>query len=74
MVGLHRAHFAAEFRIVILLLLDLVARVHDRGVVLLAEFARDLRQRRIGELAREVHRDLARHRQALIAALAFQLL
>src|SRR4051794_29856649 len=36
------------------------ARVHDRGVVAPPEGAADRRQRLVRELAREVHRDLAR--------------
>jgi hypothetical protein len=56
------------------LFFDLVSGVHNRGVVFLAEFARDLGQRCVGKVARQIHRDLARYRQALVAALALKLL
>src|SRR4051794_15948176 len=39
---------------------DLGGRVDHGGVVAAAELLPDLRQRRVGELPREVHRDLAR--------------
>ena len=48
----HGAHLAPEFRIAFHLLLDLVARVHDRRVILLAEFASDLGQGCVREVAR----------------------
>ena len=38
---------------------DLLVRVHDRGVVAVAEELPDLRQREARELTAEVHRDLA---------------
>src|SRR5919201_3735424 len=37
---------------------DLRGRVDNRGVVATAELLADLRQRRVGEFARQVHRDL----------------
>src|SRR5690349_5548103 len=39
-------------------LTDLPVRVHDRGVVAVAELLPDLGQRQLGELAAQVHRDL----------------
>src|SRR4051794_15500959 len=39
---------------------DALERVHDRGVITALERAGDLRQRVIGQAAREVHRELSR--------------
>src|SRR5438045_8224092 len=49
----HRAVLANHAR-------DFRGGVNDGGVVAPAELLADLGQRRVGELAREVHRDLAR--------------
>src|SRR5712691_10093495 len=60
----HRAVLADQTR-------DLGRGVDDGGVVAAAEFLADLRERRVGQLAREVHRDLARVddvMRALVAA------
>ncbi len=51
---------------------DLVDGVDDRGVVTAAEARADLRQRRLGEVARQVHGDLAGIRHLLRAAVAAQ--
>src|ERR1043165_2981138 len=48
----HRAVFADFAR-------DLRGRVNDGGVIAAPELLADLRQRRVGQLARQVHRDLA---------------
>src|SRR5579871_1178867 len=56
------------------LLLDFVARIHDRGVILLTEVARDLGQRVVRELGGNIHRDLARGGEALIAPAVVHLL
>src|SRR5579864_7263777 len=69
----YRAQFAAKFGVAFHLLLHLVARVHHGGVIFLAKLACDLRQGGVGEIARQVHRDLPRHGQALIAPLALEL-
>src|ERR687891_922043 len=63
----HRAILANETR-------DLLRRVHDRRVVAVPELPPDLRKRRVGELAREVHRDLTRVRDRLGATGADKLL
>src|SRR6266511_4820148 len=47
--------------------------VDDRGVVATAEFPADLGQRGVGELAREIHRDLARVDDVLRAPVAAEL-
>src|SRR5690242_17162780 len=52
---------------------DLRRRVDDRGVVAPAELLADLRQRGIGELAREIHRHLAWIDDVLRPAIARQL-
>ena len=54
------------------LLADLLVRVHDRGVVAAAEGLPDLRQRHVGQLAAEVHRDLAGRGERLRLAGAAQ--
>src|SRR5690606_10591645 len=41
-------------------LADLLVRVHDRGVIAIAEELTDLRQRQTRAFATQVHRDLAR--------------
>src|SRR5207249_2534966 len=53
---------------------DLRRRVDDRRVVAAAKLLADLRQRGVGELAREVHRDLARVDDVLRALVAGELL
>src|SRR2546421_2550853 len=62
----HRAVLADQAR-------DLGGRVDDRRVVAAAELLADLRERRIGELAREVHRDLAGIDDVLRASVAGEL-
>src|SRR6478735_4791178 len=52
---------------------DLTRRVDHGGVVAAAELLADLGQRRVRELAREVHRDLPRVGDRLRAALAAEL-
>ena len=54
------------------LALDLVDGVDDGGVVTAAEARADLRQRGLGEIARQVHGDLARVGDLLRAAVAAQ--
>ncbi len=51
---------AVEIFVGAALLVDLADGVHDGGVVLAAELASDLGERRLGQLLGEVHRDLAR--------------
>src|SRR5215204_3104755 len=63
----HRAILANQAR-------DLARRVDHGGVIAPAELLADLRQRRVGELAREVHRDLARVHDVLGALVAAELL
>src|SRR6266576_3886620 len=53
---------------------DLRGRVDHRGVVAAAELLADLRQRGVGQLARAVHRDLARVDDVLRALVAAELL
>src|SRR5436309_2103342 len=53
---------------------DLGGRVDHGGVVAASELAPDLRQRRVSQLAREVHRDLAWIDDVLGAALSAELL
>src|SRR5205807_2351669 len=53
-------HGLAELGIFLEEGLDLVDRVQDGRVVLAAEGAADLGERGVGELTREVHRDLPR--------------
>src|SRR2546429_4330115 len=62
----HRAVLANQAR-------DLGGRVDDRRVVAAAELLADLRKRRVGELAREVHRDLAGIDDVLRAPVAGEL-
>src|SRR5215813_7403112 len=47
-----------ELRVLLDHRLELGDRVEDGGMVLAAEGAPDVTQRRVGELAREIHRDL----------------
>src|SRR6185436_19991183 len=63
----HRAILADQAR-------DLARRVAHGGVVAPPELLADLRQRRVRELAREVHRDLARVDDVLGALVAAELL
>ena len=58
-----------EFGIFLEQALDLVDGVQDGGVVLAAEGAADLGERGVGELAGEVHRDLAGEGDGLGAVL-----
>ena len=62
----HRPVLADEAR-------DLVLRVDHRGVVAPTELLADHRQRRVGELAREVHRHLAGIRDCLRSPRAHEL-
>src|SRR6266545_6653837 len=55
------------------LALDLLAAVEDGGVVAAAESLADTHERRLGLLAHEVHRDLAREDDLLVAGLAAEL-
>jgi hypothetical protein len=55
-------------------LFDLVDRVEHRRVMLAAELAADLRQRRGGELLHDVHRDLSRESDGARVAADFQIL
>src|SRR6185436_6800525 len=64
--------FAAQTRVGLDALLDLVDRRQHRGVVLVAEGATEVGVARGGELAGEVHGDRARPGDALVAALALQ--
>src|SRR5919197_182076 len=52
---------------------DLRGRVDYGGVVAAAELLADLRERRVGELAGEIHRDLSRIDDVLRALVAAQL-
>src|SRR5438270_6174696 len=52
---------AIEIFIIAPLRIDLLDRVHHGGVVLAAELPPNLRQRRLGELFCQIHRDLPRH-------------
>src|SRR6476469_10617745 len=51
---------------------DLVDAVQHRGVVAAAELGADLRQRRIGQFAAQIHGDVARVGDRLLAAVAAQ--
>ena len=47
---------------------DLAVGVHHRGVVAAAEVLPDFRQRQVGELAAQVHRDLCRDHTTVMHA------
>src|SRR5882762_10767554 len=53
---------------------DLVDRMKDRGVMLAAELPTDFRQRRLGELLDQVHRNLARESDCFCIGAYFQVL
>src|SRR5437764_11137529 len=69
-----RVDVAPEVVVLAHLALDLLAAVEDGRVVAAAEGFTDAEQRRLGLLAHEVHRDLARQDDLLVAGLAAELI
>src|SRR5882762_4095561 len=54
--------------------IDLIYRMKDRGVMLAAELPADFRQRRLGKLLDQVHRNLARERDCFRIGTYFEVL
>src|SRR5580765_7277237 len=61
-----------KIRVVFVQTVDLLDRVHHRGVMLVVEQSSDLREGELRELAAEIHRDLARERDGLGVRLGLQ--